>query len=76
MPVVPVTLTGVRALLPDQTWMPRRTPVRVVVGTPLEPQGDDWESAVRLRNAARAAILACCAEPDAAAVLPPAFVAR
>jgi 1-acyl-sn-glycerol-3-phosphate acyltransferase len=76
MPVVPVTLTGVRALLPDQTWMPRRTPVRVVVGTPLEAQGDDWESAVRLRNAARAAILACCAEPDAAAVLPPAFVAR
>jgi hypothetical protein len=76
MPVVPVTLTGVRALLPDQTWLPHRTRVRVVVDAPLEPQGDDWESAVRLRNAARAAILARCGEPDAAAEVPPIFIAR
>jgi 1-acyl-sn-glycerol-3-phosphate acyltransferase len=76
MPVVPVTLIGMRTLLPDETWLPRRTRVRVVVDAPLEPQGNDWESAVRLRNAARAAILARCAEPDAVAEVPPSFIAR
>jgi len=67
MPLVPVTLTGTRAVLPDKTWIPRRLPIRVVIGEPIQPQGKDWDEAVRLRTAARAVILAGCGEPDAGA---------
>lgn len=67
MPLVPVTLTGTRAVLQDKTWIPRRLPVRVVIGEPIQPQGKDWDEAMRLRNAARAVILAGCGEPDAEA---------
>lgn len=36
----------------------------MVVGPAIEPQGDDWNEAVRLRDAARAEILRHCVEPD------------
>jgi len=67
MPVVPVTLVGTRAVLQDRTWIPERLPVRVVIGELIEPSGRDWEAAVKLRDAARAAILSRCREPDAGA---------
>ncbi|MFN0299981.1 MAG: AMP-binding protein [Burkholderiales bacterium] len=53
LPIVPVTLVGTRALLPAQTWLPRRAKVRIVVGEPMAPRGSGWEDAIRLRNAAR-----------------------
>jgi 1-acyl-sn-glycerol-3-phosphate acyltransferase len=65
MALVPVTLVGTRAVLQDKSWIPRRLPIRVVIGEPIQPGGKDWDEAVRLRNAARAAILAGCGEPDA-----------
>ena len=67
LPLVPVTLVGTRAVLPDTTWVPRRLPIRVVIGEPIQPQGKDWDEAVRLRTLARAVILAGCREPDAEA---------
>jgi acyl carrier protein len=73
MPVVPVTLVGTRALLPDKTWIPKPVTVRMIVGAPLVAQGSDWEAATKLRNAARAAILAACGEPDAGAEVAPVF---
>jgi hypothetical protein len=36
----------------------------VTVGAAIAPDGDDWNAAIRLRDAARAAILAACGEPD------------
>jgi 1-acyl-sn-glycerol-3-phosphate acyltransferase len=75
MPVVPVTLVGTRGLLPDKTWIPRPATVRVLVGAPLVAKGSDWEAATKLRNAARAAILAACGEPDAGAEVAPVFAA-
>nr|MCU0806209.1 AMP-binding protein [Burkholderiales bacterium] len=75
MPVVPVTLVGTRALLPDKTWLPSPVTVRVLVGAPLTANGSDWEAATRLRNAARAAILAASGEPDAAGEVAPVFAA-
>lgn len=65
LPVVPVTLRGTRAVLPDETWRPRRGPVEVVIGRPILPAGQDWNAAIALRDAARDAILAHCSEPDA-----------
>ena len=67
MPLVPVTLMGTRAVLQDKTWIPRRLLIRVVIGEPIQPQGKDWDEAVRLRTAARMVILADCGEPDAEA---------
>jgi hypothetical protein len=47
----------------------------VLVGAPLVAKGSDWEAATKLRNAARAAILAACGEPDAGAEIAPVFAA-
>jgi len=66
IPVVPVAIRGSRSLLREDTWFPRRTAVSVRVCPSIPPQGDDWDAAVRLRDAARAEILKYCGEPDLA----------
>jgi 1-acyl-sn-glycerol-3-phosphate acyltransferase len=63
-PVVPVTLRGMRAVLRDGQWLPRRAIVQVVIDRPVAPDGHDWAAAVRLRDRTRAVILAACGEPD------------
>jgi 1-acyl-sn-glycerol-3-phosphate acyltransferase len=64
VPVVPVAIRGSRSLLRGDSWFPRRTAVSVKVSSPISPQGDDWDAAIRLRDAARAQILKYCGEPD------------
>ena len=63
-PVVPVAIRGTRAILPSGTWFPRRGSVRVVFGAPIAPEGDDWDAAVQLSNAARTAMLDMTGEAD------------
>ncbi len=63
----PVALAGTRDRLRDGHWLPRRGTVRVTLGPVLDPgplPGKEWEQALALRDAARAAILAACGEPD------------
>ena len=63
----PVALAGSRDRLRDGHWLPRRGTVRVTLGPALDPgplSGSEWERALALRDAARAAILAGCGEPD------------
>ena len=64
IPVVPVALRGVRSVLRDGTWYPRRAPISVTVGAPVAPDGSDWNAAVRLRDQVRKQILRHCGEPD------------
>jgi 1-acyl-sn-glycerol-3-phosphate acyltransferase len=64
VPVVPVAIRGSRSLLRGDTWFPRHAAIDVRVCAPIAPQGNDWEAAVQLRDAARAAILKHCGEPD------------
>jgi 1-acyl-sn-glycerol-3-phosphate acyltransferase len=66
VPVIPVTIRGTRSVLRGGQWFPRHGAIRVHVGGPLRADGDDFEAAVRLRDAARAAILEQCQEPDLA----------
>jgi 1-acyl-sn-glycerol-3-phosphate acyltransferase len=66
IPVVPVTLRGTRTVLRGEQWLPRRGAVHVHIGKALRPDGSDFAAAVRLRDAARAVILAHCGEPDLA----------
>ncbi len=63
----PVALAGTRDRLRDGHWLPGRGTVRVTLGPVLDPAplpGSEWERALALRDAARAAILAGCGEPD------------
>jgi 1-acyl-sn-glycerol-3-phosphate acyltransferase len=64
IPVVPAALRGLRSVLRDGRWYPRRAPVAVTFGSPVAPEGEDWAAAVRLRDRVRADILRHCGEPD------------
>ena len=64
VPVVPVTLRGTRSVLRGGQWFPRPGGVQVTVGARLFAERDGFDAALALRDAARAAILAGCGEPD------------
>jgi 1-acyl-sn-glycerol-3-phosphate acyltransferase len=64
-PIIPVTLAGTRSLLRAGEWLPRRCEIVITVGAPIVSTKHDWEAALALRAAARSAILASVAEPDA-----------
>ena len=66
VPVVPVSLRGVRSVLRDETWYPRRSPIAATFGAPIFPDGNDWNATLRLRDRTRAEILKHCGEPDLA----------
>jgi 1-acyl-sn-glycerol-3-phosphate acyltransferase len=64
VPLVPVAIRGTRAILRSDLWFPRRGAIGVVIDAPLAAAGTDWEAALALRDAARAAIVRHCGEPD------------
>jgi 1-acyl-sn-glycerol-3-phosphate acyltransferase len=64
VPVVPVTLRGTRSALRDGQWLFHRSRLSITFSAPIEPQGNDWNAAIRLRDATRAEILRLCGEPD------------
>jgi len=64
-PIIPVTLVGTRSLLRADEWLPRRCEIVITVGAPIVSTEHDWNAALALRAAARSAILASVAEPDA-----------
>jgi 1-acyl-sn-glycerol-3-phosphate acyltransferase len=66
VPVVPITIAGTRSVLRGDQWFPHRGRIRVHIGAPITPEGAGFEAAVRLRDAARASVLARCGEPDLA----------
>jgi len=72
VPVVPVALRGVRSVLRDGTWYPRRAPIAVTFSAPVAPDGEDWNATLRLRDRVRAQIARHCGEPDLAPPMPAA----
>ncbi|MER2623999.1 MAG: AMP-binding protein [Accumulibacter sp.] len=64
VPVLVSGLKGTRAVLRDRTWMPRRGHLAYEIGPLLEPTGEDWTAAVRLRDATRREMLRLCGEHD------------
>lgn len=64
LPVVPVAIRGTRTVLRGEQWFPRRGSVSVEIGEPIIPDGEGFEAAIQLRDAARSWILAHCNEPD------------
>jgi 1-acyl-sn-glycerol-3-phosphate acyltransferase len=65
-PIVPLVIRGTRHVLRDGTWVPRPGPIDVELLDPIEPPADqeEWQAAVTMRDATRAAILARTGEPD------------
>ena len=64
VPVVPVTINGTRSILRADSRFPHRGQLRVVIGSAVEPTGDDWEAAIGLRNAIRDQVSRDLDEPD------------
>ena len=64
VPIVPVVLRGTRSILRSDSWLPRHHAVHVVLHSPKQPHGADWQAALALRDETRAAMLASCGEPD------------
>ena len=71
--VVPVTISGSRSVLRDGHRVPRPGAISIRIAPPIAPPGrsdgtspdaSSWARAVSLRDAARAAILRDCGEPD------------
>jgi len=68
IPVLPITIRGSRNKLRGGSWFPRQGAVSVIIGKPIEPTGNGWQAAVKLRDAVRSEILRHCGEPDLASV--------
>jgi 1-acyl-sn-glycerol-3-phosphate acyltransferase len=66
LPVVPVVISGTRAKLPANVWLPAPGPLSISVGEPIDP--DQHASAGSLLTASRDAMLARLAEPDLAEI--------
>ncbi len=64
LPVIPGIIRGTRSLLRSDQWFPRRASVEVEIAEPIMPTGKEFSAVVKLRDAARAVILAKCGEPD------------
>ncbi|MCE8039926.1 AMP-binding protein [Halomonas sp. MCCC 1A11062] len=57
VPVVPVAIAGSRHLLRGKEWRPHPGKVAVQISAALEPQGSDWDAALKLKHAACEVIL-------------------
>ena len=65
-PVLPISLAGTRILLRGVSLRPHYSLLKVCLGKPISPVGEDWQAALLLRDQARCQILAHSGEPDAA----------
>ncbi len=52
-PVIAISISGTREILPAYTWLPRPGPITVAVGPPEVPRGTGWQEIVRLRDRVR-----------------------
>jgi 1-acyl-sn-glycerol-3-phosphate acyltransferase len=64
LPVYPGVLRGTRSILRGDQWFPRWGSVDIEILDPLQSRGSNFESILRLRDAARQAVLSRCGEPD------------
>jgi 1-acyl-sn-glycerol-3-phosphate acyltransferase len=62
--VVPGALRGTRSMLRGEQWFPRWAALGVEMGAPIRPEGTDFAAMLKLRDAARDAVLAMSGEPD------------
>lgn len=66
LPVVPVAITGTRAMLPAGKWLPRPSAISVRLSPPIEPRGRGRDAAHALAESVREHIIDGCGEDCAA----------
>jgi 1-acyl-sn-glycerol-3-phosphate acyltransferase len=66
VPIVPVAISGARSIIRGNNWFPHRGRIEVTVCQPIIPEGEGWQVALDLRDAARGEIAEYCGEPDLA----------
>jgi 1-acyl-sn-glycerol-3-phosphate acyltransferase len=71
LPILPGIIRGTRTILRSDQWFPRWSQLSVQIEEPVAPEGTDFASLVRLRDAVRAVILGRCGEPDLAELVKP-----
>jgi len=67
LPVVPIIIRGSRRKLRGNNWLPLPGGIEIRVEPAIEPEGNDWEAAIKLRDATRGVMLGVCGEPDRSA---------
>jgi len=73
LPVVPGVIRGTRSMLRGDQWFPRRASLSLEILEPIASTGLDFASVLRMRDQARAAMLARCGEPDLDELTKPAL---
>ena len=63
-PVIPIAINGARAIQTGNHFFPHRGRIRVTVCPPVTPEGEGWQDALKLRDAARREISQFCGEID------------
>ena len=64
VPLLPVAIRGARSIVRGSDWFPHRGTIDVSICPPVQPEGEGWQVALDLRDAARAEIVRHCGEPD------------
>lgn len=59
----PVSLQGTRAILRGNNLLAKPGKIKVVVGKPVSPKGNDWHEIIRLHSIVRTEIAKNCGEP-------------
>ena len=63
-PVIPIAIKGARNIQRGRNWFPRRGRISVTICPPVLPEGEGWQVALKLRDAARREISQHCGEID------------
>jgi 1-acyl-sn-glycerol-3-phosphate acyltransferase len=63
VPLVPIVIRGTRQMLSANMWLPRRSPLVVIVKPPVRHNGED-DAVAQLLRACRSSILEDLGEPD------------
>jgi len=62
-PICPIAIAGTRAILRGDTFFPWPGKIRITVGAPIIPKGNDWNEVIKLHSATRSHIAKYCGEP-------------
>jgi 1-acyl-sn-glycerol-3-phosphate acyltransferase len=63
-PVIPIAIKGARNIQRGSNWFPRHGRISVTICPPILPEGEGWQVALTLRDAARREISQHCGEVD------------
>ncbi len=61
-PVCPIAIQGTRRILRGEYFLLRPGKIKVVVGDPIYPEGDEWQHVIQLKNKVRHFIAEHCGE--------------